>query len=214
MVNQTGSTAMQRGYALHGEATSHSKAVVARVRDEDLLESIARGDRDAMRVLYARHSVRIYRFILRLTGDASLSEDLLSELFLNVWRQADAFEGKSKVSTWLLAIARFKAMPALRRRRSDEQLDEAKAAVIEDPSDDPETVFNGRQRSALVRKCLTRLAPAHRQVIDLVYYHDKSIEEVAQIVGIPANTVKTRMFYARTSMAKLLAEAGLGRTCL
>src|SRR5262245_6217711 len=127
MVNQTGSTAMQRGYALHGEATRPSRAVVTRVRDEDLVESIARGNRDAMRMLYARHSLRVYRFILRLTADASLSEDVLSDVFLIVWRQADAFEAKSKVSTWLLGIARFKAMSAL-RRRADEQLDDAKAA--------------------------------------------------------------------------------------
>ena len=82
---------MNRGHALHGEATGHLKAVVAKVQDEDLVQSIARGDKGAMRVLYARHSIRIYRFIVRLTGNASLSEDLLSEVFLYVWRQADAF---------------------------------------------------------------------------------------------------------------------------
>ena len=166
---------MQNGYALHGEATSYSQAVVARVQDEALIKSIARGDQNAMRVLYSRHSVLVYRFILRMTGDASLSEDLLSEVFLNVWRQAGTFEAKSKVSTWLLAIARYKAMSAL-RRRSHEQLDDEKAAVIEDPSDDPEITLHATQRSALVRKCLTKLAPAHRQVIDLVYYHEKSVE--------------------------------------
>src|SRR5262245_3676477 len=201
MVNQRGGLAMQNGYALHGEATSYSQAVAATVQDEDLVESIARGDKDAMRVLYTRHSVRTYRFILRLTGDASLSDDLLSEVFLYVWRQADAFEGKAKVSTWLLAIARYKAFSAL-RRRSDDQLDDERAAAVEDPSDDPEIVLQGRQRRALVGKCLMKLSPAHRQVIDLVYYHEKSIEEVAQIVGIPASTVKTRMFYARTRMAE------------
>ena len=204
---------MQKGYALRGGATGHSKAIVAKVQDEALVESIARGDQDAMRVLYARHSVLVYRFILRMTGDASLSEDLLSEVFLSVWRQADTFEAKSKVSTWLLAIARYKAMSAL-RRRSHEQLDDEKAAVIEDPSDGPEIALHATQRSALVRKCLTKLAPAHRQVIDLVYYHEKSIEEVAQVVGIPANTVKTRMFYARARLGQLLAEAGVERAWL
>jgi RNA polymerase sigma-70 factor, ECF subfamily len=213
MVNQAGGVAMQREYALHGQAASHAKAADAGVQDEDLVESIARGDKGAMRVLYTRHSVRIHRFILRLTGNVSLSEDLVSEVFLYVWRQADAFEAKSRVSTWLLAIARYKAFSAL-RRRSDAQLDDATAAVIEDPADDPEIAFHGRQRSALVGKCLMKLAPAHRQVIDLVYYHEKSIDEVAQIVGIPANTVKTRMFYARARMAELLAEAGVGRAWL
>src|SRR5262245_31642063 len=150
---------MQRGYALHGNSTGHSIALVARVPDEDLIESISHGDRDAMRTLYARHRVRIFRFILRLVGDASLAEDLLSEVFFYVWRQADAFQAKSKVSTWLLAIARYKAFSTL-RRRSDEQLDDATAAAMKDPSEDPEVVFHGRQRSVLVRKCLMKLSPA------------------------------------------------------
>jgi RNA polymerase sigma-70 factor (ECF subfamily) len=205
---------MQRDFAFHGQAASHANAAAdAGLQDEDLVDSIARGDKGAMRVLYTRHSLRIYRFILRLTGNTSLSEDLVSEVFLYVWRQADAFEAKSRVSTWLLAIARYKAFSAL-RRRSDERLDDATVAVIEDPADDPEIAFHSRQRGALVGKCLMKLSPAHRQAIDLVYYHEKSIDEVAQIVWIPANTVKTRMFYARTRMAELLAEAGVGRAWL
>ena len=108
-----------------------------------------------------------------------LAEDLVSEVFLDVWRQADAFEAKCQVSTWLLAIARYKALSAL-RRRSDEQLDDVMAATIEDPSDNPETIVYNKDRSTLVQKCLTQLSPAHREVIDLVYYHEKSVDEVAQ----------------------------------
>jgi RNA polymerase sigma-70 factor (ECF subfamily) len=201
---------MQNGYALRDAPASHAETIVAGVDDEDLVKAIARGDKDAMRVLYARHSVRIYRFTLRLTGNASLSEDLVSKVFLDVWRQADTFEAKSRVSTWLLAIARYKALSAL-RRHSDEQLDDVTAAVIENPADDPEIAFHGRQRSELIGKCLMKLPPAHRQVIDLVYYHEKTIREVAKIIGIPASTVKTRMFYARARMAELLADAGVER---
>ena len=138
---------------------------------------------------------------------------MLSEVFLYVWRRAEAFEAKSKVSTWLLAIARYKAISAL-RRRCDEPLDDARAATVEDPADNPETAVHAEQRSALIRRCLTQLSPAHRQVIDLVYYHEKSVEEVAQVVGIPASTVKTRMFYARARMAELLAKAGADRAWL
>jgi RNA polymerase sigma-70 factor, ECF subfamily len=204
---------MQTGYALRGEATGHPKGVAVKVPDEALIASIAHGDRSAMQVLYARHSVRVFRFILRLTGNASLAEDMLSEVFLYVWRRAEAFEAKSKVSTWLLAIARYKAISAL-RRRCDEPLDDARAATVEDPADNPETAVHAEQRSALIRRCLTQLSPAHRQVIDLVYYHEKSVEEVAQVVGIPASTVKTRMFYARARMAELLAKAGADRAWL
>jgi RNA polymerase sigma-70 factor, ECF subfamily len=176
--------------------------------DEDLLRAIAAGDRNAMQVLYARHNVRVYRFVLRLTNDTSLAEDLVSEVFIDVWRRADGFKEKSRVSTWLLAIARYKALSAL-RRRPDEQLDEQTAAAIEDPADDPETFAGNQDRSAIVQKCLVQLSAVHREVIDLVYYHDKSAEEVAGIVGVPASTVKTRMFYARQRLGTLLESAGI-----
>ena len=178
--------------------------------DDVLIGRIATGDRLAMQVLFARHHVRVYRFVLRLVRDESVAEDLISEVFLDVWRQAGRFEGRSQVSTWLLAIARFKALSAL-RRRPDEELDEETAEAIEDPSDDPEVVLDKKDKSAAIRKCLEKLSAEHREIIDLVYYHEKSVEEVAQIVGIPENTVKTRMFYARKRLAELLKAAGIER---
>ena len=161
-----------------------------------------------MQVLFARHHVRIYRFVLRLVRDQSKAEDLISEVFLDVWRQADRFEGRSAVSTWLLAIARFKALSAL-RRKPEEGLDEDAALEIEDLADNPEVTLEKKDRSAVIRKCLMGLSAEHREIIDLVYYHEKSVEEVAKIVGIPENTVKTRMFYARKKLAETLKAAGL-----
>src|SRR5918995_4785010 len=107
--------------------------------DEVLIGRIAAGDRLAMQVLYARHHVRVYRFVLRMVRNEATAEDLISEVFLDVWRQAGRFEGRSAVSTWLLAIARFKALSALRRRK-DGELDDEAANAIEDTSDDPEVV--------------------------------------------------------------------------
>ena len=178
--------------------------------DEVLIGRIASGDRLAMQVLFARHHVRVYRFVLRVVRDETKAEDLISEVFLDVWRQADRFEGRSAVSTWLLAIARFKALSAL-RRRPDEELDEEAAEAIEDPSDDPEETLAKKDKSTVIRKCLEGLSADHREIIDLVYYHEKSVEEVAEIVGIPENTVKTRMFYARKKLAELLKAAGIER---
>jgi len=176
--------------------------------DEALIGAIAAGDRRAMQALYARHNVRIYRFVLRLTNDSSLAEDIVSEVFIDVWRGAEGFKVKSRVSTWMLAIARHKTLSAL-RRRSDEQLDEDAAAAIADPADDAETTANNRDRRAIVQQCLSQLSALHREVLDLVYYHEKSVDEVAEIVGAPVNTVKTRMFYARKRMQTLLEAAGL-----
>src|SRR5712691_9273191 len=107
---------MQTGYVLRDLASPHYRVPVQDTSDEALIELIAEGDKRAMQVLYARHNVRVYRFIVRLTGNQSLAEDLVSEVFLDVWRQAEGFEAKSQVSTWLLAIARYKALSALRRR--------------------------------------------------------------------------------------------------
>src|SRR5215468_4877055 len=137
-----------------------------------------------MQVLFARHQVRVYRFVLRLVGNQAVAEDLISEVFLDVWRQADRFEGRSAVSTWLFAIARFKALSSM-RRKLDEELDEEAADAIEDPSDDPEIAIQKKDKGTALRKCMQALSPEHREVIDLVYYHEKSVEEVAKIIGIP-----------------------------
>jgi RNA polymerase sigma-70 factor, ECF subfamily len=181
-------------------------ASLASSSDEILLRRIAGGDQSAMRTLFARHQVPVYRFALRIVRDATLAEDILSETFLAVWRQAARFEARSAVATWLLSIARFKAISAL-RRRSECELDEAVAERIADPADNPEVVLQKNDRSERLRAALAALSPAHAEVIDLVYYHGKSVSEVAQIAGIPESTAKTRMFHARKRLAQLVQAA-------
>src|SRR5213596_2751076 len=131
--------------------------------DEVLIGRIANGDRLAMQVLYARYHVRVFRFVVRLVRDEATAEDLISEVFLDVWRQAGRFEGRSAVPTWLLAIARFKALTAL-RRKPDEELDEETAEAIEDQSDDPEVALTKKDKSAAIRKCLSGLSAEHREI--------------------------------------------------
>jgi RNA polymerase sigma-70 factor (ECF subfamily) len=178
--------------------------------DEVLIARIAGGDRLAMQVLFARHQVRVYRFVLRLVRNEATAEDLISEVFLDVWRQAGKFEGRSAVSTWMLGIARFKALSVL-RKRPEEELDEETAEQIEDQTDDPEVALAKKDKAAVLRQALSKLSAEHREVVDLVYYHEKSVEEVAGIVGIPEATVKTRMFYARKKLSELLKEQGIDR---
>lgn len=178
--------------------------------DENLIGRIGSGDRLAMQVLYARHHVRVYRFMLRMVRNEATAEDLLSDVFLDVWRQAGKFEGRSAVSTWLLSIARFKALSVL-RQRGEEELDDEQAGAIEDQADDPEITLAKKDKGEALRQCLTKLSAEHREVIDLVYYHEKSVDEVAAIVGVPEATVKTRMFYARKKLSELLKERGLDR---
>ena len=197
---------MQNGFTLSKRPTHHAGGNRG-IADERLLARVAAGDRLAMEVLYARHHLRIYRFVLRVVNDAATAEDLTSDVFLDVWKQAGRFEGRSQVSTWMLAIARYKAMSAL-RRQADDPLDGVIANEIPESADSPEVIVHKQHESAVLRQCLRQLSPTHREVIDLVYYHEKSVAEVAEITGVPPNTVKTRMFHARKRVAALLDARG------
>lgn len=198
---------MQNVIALN--AAGRQGIITARATtDEMLLERIAEGDRSAMHTLYARHNVRVYRFVLRMLRDLTATEDLVSQVFLDVWRTASQFEGRSQVSTWLLSIARFKALTALRQRKY-EDIDQDEVMEVADSADSPEASLDRSRTSEILRACVAKLSPAHREIVNLVYYHEKSVDEVAGIVGIPASTVKTRMFYARKQLADLLKTAGI-----
>jgi RNA polymerase sigma-70 factor, ECF subfamily len=88
------------------------------------------------------------------------------------------------------------------------------ASTVADQADDPEVALQKKNREELLRAALTKLSPDHRAVIDLVYYHEKSVDEVAQIIDIPPATVKTRMFYARKKLAEIVATTSFTSNCL
>jgi RNA polymerase sigma-70 factor (ECF subfamily) len=144
----------------------------------------------------------VYRWLLRLVADEALAEDLLSEVFLAVWQEAASFERRSSVSTWLLSMARHKALSA-RQRAVDVELNEDAIAKLPDTEDDHGRVLQNKDRAEALRHALPRLSPRHSEVIDLVYYHGKSVREIAEIVGADEATVKTRMFNARRQLAEL-----------
>ena len=184
-------------------------AAAEALSDDVLIRRIANADQIAMRMLFARHRAAIYRWLVRLVGEEALAEDLLSDVFLDVWRKARSFEGRSSVSTWLLAIARHKALSARRRTQVERavELDDEVASTMEEPADNPELLLEKKDREDLLRRSLARLSPEHGEVIDLTYYHGKSIKEIAEIVGINEATVKSRAFYARKRLAQLVAAA-------
>jgi len=189
-----------------GAAPSAWAATLGTSSDEALIERIADRDQLAMRTLFARYRVALYRWLLRLVSDTATAEDLLSEVFLDVWRHASGFEGRSSVSTWLLAIARNKAISA-RRRRPDVELNDELTSTLADPADDPELMLEKKDREEVLRRSVAQLSQGHAEIIDLVYYHGKSVNEVAEVTGLNAATVKTRMFYARKKLAELAAAA-------
>lgn len=178
--------------------------------DRQLVADLARGDRATLTRLVSRHQLRVFRFILRRVGNEAMAEEIANEVFLEAWRSADRFEGRSSIGTWLLAIAHNRAISATRQRR-EEAWDENEAALLADAADDPEISAQKSDKSAVIRRCLGGLSSDHREIIDLVYYHEQSVSEVSIILGIPEATVKTRMFYARKKLGELLKAAGLDR---
>ena len=174
--------------------------------DEMLIARIAGGDRLAMQTLFARHRTPVYRWLLRLVGNETVAEDLLSDVFFDVWQQAGRFEGRAAVTTWLLSIARFKALSA-RRRRTHAELNDVIEATVADSADNAEVVLEKKHEGERLRSALTKLSPDHREIIDLVYYQEKSVDDAARILSIPSATVKTRMFYARKKLAELVPAA-------
>ena len=119
--------------------------------DTILIERIAAGDKLAMHALFARHRTPIYRWLLRFVGNETVAEDLLSDVFFDVWQQAGRFEGRSTVSTWLLSIARFKALSA-RRRRTHAELNEEIEATVADTANIAEAASGEEASGELLRK--------------------------------------------------------------
>jgi RNA polymerase sigma-70 factor, ECF subfamily len=179
-------------------------------QDAELVRRIAAGDETALRALIAAHQTRVFRFASRLVGSAAVAEEVTNEVFLEVWRNAGKFEGASAPATWILSIAHHRAVSRLRKRR-EESWDEDAAEALADAADDPEVAAQKADKGAILRLCLDQLSAAHKAVVDLVYYHELSVSEVSEVLNIPENTVKTRMFYARKRLSELLKAHGVDR---
>ena len=206
-MNSTSTRLSSRFAGLHAQA-SLSTLAADEMSDAELIQQIAVADERAMQVFYERHYQAVYRLVCRTLHSTQSAEDIASDVFLEVWSKACCFEGRSEVSTWLFAIARNKSI-SVRRQRSSEPWDEAAMESIEDDADGPELKLQKQSTDSTVRKCLDQLSPAHRVVIDLVYFHDKSTADAAKTVGIARNTVKTRLFYARKQLTELLGAQGI-----
>jgi RNA polymerase sigma-70 factor (ECF subfamily) len=185
-------------------------AAPGQMTDRDLVGRVAAGDRAAVRLLFMRHHARVYRFVARQMGSEQMADDIANEVFIELWKQAPAFQGRSEVSTWLLGIARFKALSHLRKRK-EEWLDDAQAEAVADDADTPEVALLKDDKGTALRRMVEALPEEHRTVIDLAYYHGRSVTEIGEILAIPVATVKTRMFYARKKLGEALKAAGFER---
>jgi len=175
----------------------------------ELLEGIKRGKRAEFDALYRLYHPRLWRFLVHLMRQPDALEEVLNDTMMVVWQRADSFDGRSKLSTWVFGIAYRKALKALSRQ--DLPVDGDEADELSDPGPGPEQRLGLTQLRGRLKVAMAELSPEHRAVVELCYFHDMAYAEIADVVGCPAETVKTRMFYARRRLRVLLDDlAGSG----
>ncbi len=175
------------------------------------LTRIAAGDEQAMQALYRKHADALYRFALQRLDEPAEAADVLHDVMLEVWRKADRFEGRSRVRTWLFGIAHHKVIDRLRRlgRAREHEASDTEPDSQSDPASDTLAATAAAAQADWVRHCLQRLADIHRQVMHLAFYEDFSCTEIAQALGCPPGTVKTRLMHARKHMKRCLERLGV-----
>ncbi len=170
------------------------------------MAAVSKEDESAFRQVYEATHKKTFQYLFRFTNSREMAEDLMIDTYTEVWKSAKKFGGRSKVSTWIIGIARNLAMSHFRKNIGEDELDE-------DISCAP-TQFAAKadcERSDVLGKALDLLSPKHREVLDLVFLQEMSYEEISEVIGIPVNTVKTRVFYAKDKLREVFDSMGIKR---
>lgn len=185
----------------------HAAVSEAAERDRDIVELLRTAGRDrAFQELLRRYEGKIYRLCCALLRDRSQAEDAAQESLVRVWKALDGYDGRASLSSWVYAITRNRCLTAMEKRRSSDSLDE-----LGDEADLGLTVsgrpYDGRAEQLL--GLVERLPERLRRALVLYYYEERSVSEVACMLGCPEGTVKTMLFRARAALAEMLRRQGL-----
>jgi len=176
------------------KAEGREDALVARIRARDFR---------AFEELYRSYHPRLTRFVMNMVHRPQLVEEVFNDTMMVVWEKLDSFNGASKLSTWIFAIAYRKAMKAVKRH--DEPVEDKEAENRESLEAGPDTGISGQRVQQALLGAIGELSADHRAVVDLTYYHELGYREIAEIMDCPVDTVKTRMFHARRHLKRKLA---------
>lgn len=171
--------------------------------DLNLVRAMAQGDKSALETLYQHHAQAVLAYLLGMVTDREVAEEILQDVMLAAWRGAGGFRGESRVRTWLIAIARLKALTWLRRRKP------AKAELHENlAADDTGPLLRVERRSEhdRVRAALRQLPHDQRETLELVFYHDMTGAEAARLLGVSPGTIKSRVHRAKNTLRGILLQ--------
>ena len=167
-----------------------------------LMRQIAKGDKRAFAKLYRELETPTLRFIQSRLNDPFEANDILHDVFMEIWRSAGKFEGRSMVRTWVFGIAYRKTMDAFRKKKRVEVWSDIPEQP--DPSESADMVLNATQEARHLRSCIDCLSSEHRLAISLAFYEDMTYEEIAEIAGVPSGTIKSRVFHAKKLLLQCL----------
>jgi len=179
--------------------------------DSDLIKACVPNNEEAFGILYQRYEKRVFQYLMTMMNEAPLAEETLVEVMLAIWKCLNTFQGQSKVSTWIFGIAHHKAVDALRKVTRQQRGGMPLEDIIETAESNENPLEDTQQKriAALTNQALTTLSPDHREILHMAYYEELSYPEIAELLGIPLNTVKTRVYYAKQQLKKHLQHQGV-----
>ena len=189
-----------------GQADGQRSGVVLPLALDEarLIARIVERDLRAFEQLYRIYHPRLSRFLINILRRPHLVEEALNDALMVVWKRPESFNGTSKVSTWIFAIAYRTALKA--RSRHDEPMEDLEAGSRASLELGPEAQLGQRQISEILSAAMGQLSAEQRAVVDLTYFHEAGYREIAEILDCPVGTVKTRMHHARRRLKDMLAD--------
>jgi len=177
--------------------------------ESDLLAAVAAGQQSAFDQLYSLYEQRVFQYVCTLVYNSALAEEIVGDTMMAVWRGAGTFSHTSRVSTWIFGIARHKALDAMRRTgRQQREVDLDGIAELPHTEDSPLDGVHRKQVASLTQRALAGLSREHQEILRLVFYEELPYEEIAALLSIPTNTVKTRVYYAKQHLKQQLERLG------
>ncbi|MGD9850839.1 MAG: RNA polymerase sigma factor [Nitrospirales bacterium] len=181
------------------------------VTDLNLLKACLPNNEDAFAALYQRYEKRVFQYLMTVVNDATLAEEILVEVMLAIWKGIKTFQGQSKVSTWIFGIAHHKAVDALRKVTSQQRGGTPLDDILESAESGHNPLEDAQlhRMAALTNQAIATLSPDHREILHMAFFEELSYPEIAELLHIPVNTVKTRVYYAKHQLKKSLQHQGV-----
>ena len=179
------------------------------LRSIGLLKNIALGDETALEDFYHKYERRVYNYAFSRLNHSFDAADTLNEVMMEVWKYAERFEGRSKVSTWLLGITHHKVYDRLRKRKRsnlEDDIADFSNTLTDSNHVDMEKALEGVNDADMVRHCMSKLSDNHHEVIHLAFYQDMNYQDIASVAKCPQGTIKTRVFHAKQVLKDCIAK--------